>query len=86
MHAMRQQSMFGVIEADTGFIAGRFDTKDKHGVEFTVTARLSPHDGPKILFTHGSSASPRLSLRRPTKDLEFSPNPVSMYGFAKKPT
>ena len=31
MQGMRKQSAFGVIQSDTGFIAGGFDTKNDHG-------------------------------------------------------
>jgi hypothetical protein len=31
MQRMREQSAFGVIQSDTGFIAGGFDTENDHG-------------------------------------------------------
>jgi hypothetical protein len=31
VQGMRKQSAFGVIQSDTGFIAGGFDTENNHG-------------------------------------------------------
>ena len=37
---MRQETGFAVVERNTGFVAGRFNTKNKHGADFNTWSEV----------------------------------------------